>query len=79
MFVHQTSTSTFFFSASSFYPGREIDVPLARLSDVISDIDQLSDTNGGETEIESESDWLTEPQPSASGPRVSVLAREVHF
>jgi hypothetical protein len=79
MFVHQTSTSTFFFSVLSIYPGHEIDVPLAHLSDVISDIDQLSDTNGGETEIESESDWLTELQPSVSGPRASVLAREVRF
>jgi len=68
-----------FFSASSFYPGREIDVPLARLSNVISDIDQFSD-NGGETDIESEGDWLNVPQPSGPGSRLSAaLALEVCF
>jgi hypothetical protein len=60
------------FSASSFYPGREVDVPLARLSDVILDIDQFSDTNGGGTDVDSESDWRTELQPS--GPRLSSAA-----
>ena len=66
-----------FFSAPSFYPGREINVPLARLSNVISDLDQLSDIDDGETEVESESDWLANPQPSGSGPRLSSL--EVRF
>lgn len=79
IFVHQTSNFNLFFSMSSIYPGCKIDVPLAHSSNVISDIDQLSDTNGGETEIESKSDWLTKPQPPVSGSRVSVLAHEVCF
>jgi hypothetical protein len=73
-------TSTFFFSALSYYPGRKIDVPLARLSDVISDINQFSDTHGGETEIKSEDDWRHELQPLGPGCRLlSALALEVRF
>jgi hypothetical protein len=79
IFTNRPTSTLFFQPASSFYPGREIDVPLAN---DISDIDQFSDTNGGETEIDSVNDWLPEPQgpqPSGSGPRASALALEVRF
>jgi hypothetical protein len=78
---YSTSDFNFFFSASSFYPGRQIDIPQAPAH--FLDVDHLSDTNSGETDIESENDWHTDPgdlQPSGSGSRVSSsLALEVRF
>ena len=48
-----------FFSASSFYPGRhpDADTPIQYPNN-----DDLTDAHDGDTEVESEGDWLTDPE-----------------
>jgi hypothetical protein len=65
MFVMLTLIK-FFFSATSFYPGRETitDTVLSHLPSRIGPGNEhLVDINDGETDIESENDWFAEPPP----------------
>jgi hypothetical protein len=80
MFVTQTTDSTFFFSATSFYPGRE-----ANTSTILSHLpsrihpsnEHFIDIHDGETEIESEEEeWFTEPQPVEPGGQPSSKTLE---
>ena len=60
MFVNtKYLTSKFFFSASSFYPGCQLDTDTPT---PYPDNEDLTDTRDGDTEVESEGDWLTEPE-----------------
>lgn len=63
LFVRQIVDLTLFFSAASFYPGRDgrddeetIEYP--------PDSFHLSDSNDGDTDVESEQDWFEDPQPA---------------
>ena len=64
MFVNtKYLTLKFFFSASSFYPSRQLDTDT---STPYPDNEDLTDTCDSDTEVESEGDWLTElevPEP----------------
>ena len=57
MFVNtKYLTLKFFFSASSFYPGCQLDTDTPT---PYPDNEDLTDTHDGDTEVESEGDWLT--------------------
>jgi hypothetical protein len=58
----QTSDLQFFFSASSFYPGRKLDIPLSSTQNYNHNHAE-NDSNYGDTEVESEEEWLSVPQP----------------
>jgi hypothetical protein len=80
----QTSDFEIFFSATSFYPGRDHhhDHVIAHVSNQSFGDEQFSDGHDGETEIESEDDWFAEPQPLEPASRKSskmsdALALEV--
>ena len=67
MFDAPHLTSTFFFSATSFYPGHEAftnTVLFHHPSCVNSTNEHLADVNDGDTEVESETDWLSELPPA---------------
>ena len=60
MFVNtKYLTLKFFFSALSFYPGHQLD---ADTPTPYPDNEDLTDTRDSDTEVESEGDWLTEPE-----------------
>lgn len=50
-----------FFSAASFYPGRRGDNVSTLFTPILPDSEHLSTSDEGDTDIESEEDWLTEP------------------
>ena len=55
---HQISDfEVFFFSASSFYPGRHHDADIPTQNSDNEDV-----TDAGDTEVESVGDWLTDPE-----------------
>jgi len=61
----QTIDSLFFFSAASFYPGRSNDDS----SPFPVDSYHLTDSNDGNTDVDSEGDWLEDPiEPILHGP-----------
>jgi hypothetical protein len=62
LFVPQTFDLTrfFFFSASSFYPGRRAGTESSTFT---RDSYHLTDSNNGDTDIECADDWLAEPEP----------------
>jgi len=71
-----------FFSAESFYPGRDRDDN--DISSFPADSYHFTDSNDGDTDIECEEDWLAEPQPLEPSTRnpskpSEALAVEVSF
>ncbi|KAN0109427.1 hypothetical protein V8E52_009302, partial [Russula decolorans] len=52
---------------SSYYPGRGQDVVLQFSNRNPSEIEAFSDSNCGDTDIDSEEEWLTVPQPQETG------------
>lgn len=75
LFVCQTFVLTrFFFSAESFYPGRDRDDN--NIAPFPADSDHFTDSNDGDTDIEREEDWLAEPQPLEPSTRNSSKISE---
>lgn len=70
----QIADSTFF-SAASFYPGRDATVPSHLPSRVHTENGHPIDDDG-DTEVESEEEWLTEPQPVEQAPKMTSKALE---
>jgi hypothetical protein len=77
-----------FFSASSFYPGRVRDDTevIAHLPSYASNGERVSNSDNGDTEIDSEEEWLTEPPlegpATRNGARASdamLIEVSIHF
>jgi len=58
---HLTRHVFVFFSAASFYPGHRSDNVSTLFAPILPNSEHLSTSNEGDTDIESEEDWLTEP------------------
>jgi hypothetical protein len=79
--AHKQLTLRFFFSASSFYPNRGPDTSaltvLSHIPARTHSVNQyLIDPNDGDTEVESEGEWLTEPQLAEPTGRTSAKTLE---
>jgi len=58
---HLTRHTFFFFSAALFYPGRCGNNVSTLFTPILPNSEHLSTSDEGDTDIESEEDWLTEP------------------